>query len=219
MRLLDDHGIPRVSLWPRGVDSRRFSPTHRSESLRASWAPGRVIVGYMGRLAPEKEVDQLRALVDMPNVHLVVIGDGPSRRDLERALPSATFTGFLAGEQLSSAVASLDVMVHTGRHETFCQSVQEALASGVPVVAPGAGGPLDLVDPSRNGWLYEPGDSIDLRDRVRDLAGDDAKRRAMGAAARQSVLGRTWPSVMSQLEQHYADAVGAATLTTLEDAA
>jgi phosphatidylinositol alpha 1,6-mannosyltransferase len=162
-----------------------------------------LLVGYVGRLAPEKEVDQLRALSVLDGVRVVVVGDGPSRNELEHQLPEAVFLGFLSGAELSRAVASLDVMVHPGRHETFCQSVQEALSSGVPVVAAGAGGPLDLIDSSRTGWLYPPGDAQAFVDRVRDLVGDDAKRRAMGGAARASVEHRSWESVMRALMHHY----------------
>jgi phosphatidylinositol alpha 1,6-mannosyltransferase len=209
LSMLREHEIPRLALWPRGVDAERFNPRHRSEAFRSRLVgAGDVLVGYVGRLAQEKEVDHLRALVGLPGVRLVIIGDGPARAELARALPDATFLGFLGGSDLSVAAASLDVMVHTGRHETFCQSVQEALASGVPVVAPASGGPLDLVDPSRTGWLYTPGDLDDLRDRVRDLAGDEAKRRAMGRAARESVAHRTWPEVGRALVRHYRSALG-----------
>ncbi len=205
---LQEHGVPRLSLWPRGVDTARFDPAHRDEAWRRRVGAGRpVLVGYVGRLAPEKEVEQLRALAGLPDVRVVVVGDGPSRAELETALPDAAFLGFLDGPELSRAVASLDVMVHPGRYETFCQSVQEALASGVPVVAPAAGGPRDLVSSSRTGWLYEPGDQLDLRDRVRDLTGDDAKRRAMGLAARASVQHRTWPVVVGALVRHYEAAI------------
>jgi len=202
--LLEAHGIPRLALWPRGVDTGAFHPRHRDEALRRAVGGGRpLLVGYVGRLAPEKEVDQLRALSVLDDVRVVIVGDGPSRTELERQLPDAAFLGFLTGAELSRAVASLDVMVHPGRHETFCQSVQEALSSGVPVVAAGAGGPLDLIDSSRTGWLYPPGDAQALVDRVRDLAGDDAKRRAMGGAARASVEHRSWESVMRSLMHHY----------------
>jgi phosphatidylinositol alpha 1,6-mannosyltransferase len=105
-------------------------------------------------------------------------------------------------------LASFDLLVHTGEHETFCQSVQEGLASGIPVVAPRSGGPIDLITPSHTGWLYEPGDATDLRDKVRDLVGDGAKRIAMGASARESVATRTWAGVCDRLMEHYRDAVG-----------
>jgi phosphatidylinositol alpha 1,6-mannosyltransferase len=126
---------------------------------------------------------------------------------LEDALPSAVFTGFLGGAELARAVASFDLFVHPGEFETFCQTIQEAMASGVPVVATGRGGPLDLVENSRTGWLYEPGDLAGLRGNVMDLMGDDAKRRAFAAAAYASVQGRTWPALCAELVQHYKEVI------------
>ncbi len=203
-------GVDRLRLWGRGVDTARFRPDRRSSALRRRLAPnGEVLVGYVGRLAPEKQLADLRVLADLPGIRLVVIGDGPDRAALERLLPRAVFTGFQNGDRLAESMASLDLFVHPGEEETFCQAIQEAMASGVPVVATGAGGPLDLVDSSRTGWLYRPGDLADLRARVADLAGDDGKRRAFGAAARAAVAGRTWDRLGDELLVHYADAIGA----------
>jgi phosphatidylinositol alpha 1,6-mannosyltransferase len=84
------------------------------------------------------------------------------------------------------------------------------MASGVPVVATGRGGPLDLVENSRTGWLYEPGDLAGLRRYVMDLMGDDAKRRAFAAAAHASVQGRTWPALSAELVRHYQAVIDAA---------
>lgn len=196
----------RVRVWRRGVDTERFAPHRRSERWRRAVAkPGEIIVGYVGRLAPEKQVEDLRAVADLPGVRLVVIGDGPSRALLERLLPEAYFAGFLGGDALAEAMASLDVFVHPGERETFCQTVQEALASGVPVVATGRGGPLDLVRSSVDGWLYRPGDLAELRERVRDLAGDAAKRRAFGVRAREAVRGRGWDVLGDELIAHYEE--------------
>ena len=201
-------GVDRLRLWARGVDSVRFRPERRSTSWRATVAPhGETIVGYVGRLAPEKQVEDLAALAGIPNTRLVIVGDGPSRAALERLLPEAAFLGFLGGDQLAEAIASFDVFVHPGENETFCQTIQEALASGVPVVATGRGGPLDLVQNSRTGWLYAPGDLGELRSRVADLAGDAAKRRAFAAAARASVLHRSWSRLGDELLGHYRDAI------------
>ncbi len=214
-RQLDGLGVDRLRRWGRGVDAELFAPERRSEQLRSTLAPGETIVGYVGRLAPEKQVEDLRAIADLPGVRLVIVGDGPSRPSLERLLPAARFLGHLSGAALAAAVASFDVAVHTGESETFGQTIQEALASGVPVVATGVGGPVDLIRQSVDGWLYSPGDLGQLRERVADLAGDPAKRRAFAIAARESARDRTWAAQTQALVGHYEEAIG---LRRIDDA-
>ncbi|MEU5281327.1 glycosyltransferase family 4 protein [Streptomyces asoensis] len=210
LRDLDTHGVPRVKLWPRGVDTARFRPDRRDEALRRALAPdGELIVGYVGRLAPEKQVELLAGACALPGVRLVVVGDGPSRPGLEESLPGAVFLGRRTGDQLARIFASLDVFVHTGPFETFCQTVQEAMASGVPVVAPAAGGPLDLVAHGRTGLLVPPRDAGAVRDAVAALAADPALRDAYGAAGRVTVEGRTWAAVGDRLIGHYEDVLAA----------
>ena len=205
---LEKLGVSDLRLWGRGVDAELFHPGKRSDALRADWAPnGERVVGYLGRLAPEKQVEDLHVLAGLPDTKVVVVGDGPERETLARRLPDAVFTGVLEGEELARAVACFDVFVTPGELETFGQTIQEAMASGVPVVAPASGGPIDLVDPSRTGWLYAPGDLLGLRDHVRDLVGDDAKRTAMGRAARAATAPRTWERICTQLTGHYEDAI------------
>ncbi|MZD07523.1 glycosyltransferase [Streptomyces sp. SID5785] len=205
-RDLEAHGVPRVRLWPRGVDTARFRPALRDEALRARLAPhGELLVGYVGRLAPEKQVELLARTCGLDGVRVVVTGDGPSEPSLRAALPGAVFLGRRTGDELARVFASLDVFAHTGPFETFCQTVQEAMASGVPVVAPAAGGPLDLVGHGRTGLLVPPGDAEAVRDAVRSLAADPARRAAYGAAGRTAVAGRTWEAVGDQLIEHYED--------------
>lgn len=205
---LRGHGIPRVELWRRGVDTERFNPAKRNGVLRTQAnAENKRIIGYVGRLAAEKQVADLAAIADIPGTQLVIIGDGPLRSQLAQQLPQAYFTGFLGGDDLAHAVADFDLFVHPGELETFCQTIQEAMASGVPVVATGRGGPLDLVDNSRTGWLYTPGELGQLRSHVLDLIGDDAKRSAFANAAYRSVQGRTWSAVCGQLTGHYQAAI------------
>lgn len=206
---LERHGIAPVARWGRGVDLDRFNPRHRNALLRRWLAPdGAVIVGYMGRLAPEKRVHLLAHLLAMKGVRLVVIGDGPSAPRLRTQLAGATFLGYKSGTELSQALASLDVFVHTGSDETFCQAIQEALASGLPVVTPAAGGPLDLVRHGDNGFLYPSDDPALMRGAVAELAADPALRSAMGERARAAVEHRSWYDLGDELIAHYSRVSG-----------
>ncbi len=199
-------GVPELYLWRRGVSLDLFSPDMRDERLHGDWAgpDGQVVVGYVGRLAAEKQVRRLVELADVPGCRLVIVGDGPLRPWLEQRLPAATFTGMLGGPELAAAFASLDVFVHTGEAETFCQTVQEAQASGVPVVAPARGGPLDLVETGRTGLLYDPADRGTLRESVDRLVRDPDLRRGVAECARVAVSGRTWEALVRELvDRHY----------------
>ncbi|MGI5373921.1 glycosyltransferase family 4 protein [Streptomyces sp. CA-251387] len=210
MRDLEAHAVPRLKLWARGVDTARFRPELRDEALRRELAPnGEVIVGYVGRLAPEKHIELLSGVCGLPGVKVVIVGDGPSQPALAEVLPGAVFLGRRGGDDLARIFASFDIFAHTGPFETFCQTVQEAMASGVPVVAPAAGGPLDLVDHGRTGLLVPPRDASAVRDAVQSLVADPALRAAYGGAGRATVDGRTWAAIGDQLIGHYADVLAA----------
>lgn len=199
-------GVDDVARWPRGVDQVLFEPTKRDEALHTALAPGgEVLVGYVGRLAPEKELELLAHVDGLPGVRLVLVGGGPEEGRLRALLTGAAFLGVLHGDELARAYATLDAFVHTGRHETYCQSAQEALASGVPVVAPRSGGPIDVVADTVAGFLYEPGDAGEMVAHVERLVTQPVLRRRMALAARQSVQGRTWQAVNELLLSHYRD--------------
>ena len=203
------HGVQRIWLWGRGVDTQRFTPAARSSALRQTLAPGgEVLAGYVGRLAPEKQVELLAGVAALPGVRLVIVGSGPAEARLRRLMPSAVFLGQQRGEQLARIFASLDVFVHSGCHETFGQTIQEAAASGLPVVAPAVGGPLDLVEDGVTGYLVAPGDADALTAATRRLVADPLAREAMGRAARQRVLARSWTALGDQLIGHYAAVLG-----------
>ena len=200
-------GVENVHLWQRGVDSKKFSPDKRDIDLRCELLgdrPDRKLVGYVGRLANEKRVDDLRILEKRDDIQLVIVGDGPARLRLERELPSARFVGYQSGEDLARYYASLDVFVHTGKHETFCQSIQEALASGVPVIAPNSGGPTDLVKHGWTGFLIDTSNSYSLNHSI-DQVLKLSKPALMADRARNSVIERTWELVNTQLIDHYRE--------------
>lgn len=219
---LRDHGVQRVHHWGRGVDTQRFHPAKRSVELRGQWweegqakrstdapAEPRKLVGFVGRLAAEKDVANLASLNDREDVQLVIVGDGPEREALEKLMPTAVFTGALYGEELAVAFASLDVFVHPGRFETFCQAIQEAQASGLPVVAPRAGGPVDLVEDGVSGFLLDPERFVEqLPDAVGKIIADGALE-GFAAAALTRVQGKTWPALCEQLMGYYQQAITA----------
>jgi phosphatidylinositol alpha 1,6-mannosyltransferase len=217
---LEGRGFERVSVWGRGVDTERFDPAKRSDVLRAEIAPnGEVIVGYVGRLAAEKRLDLLSGVASIPGVRLVIIGAGPAEAAAKRALPSALFLGQRQGDELAKMYASLDIFVHSGPHETFGNTLQEAAASGLPVVAPAAGGPLDLVEDGVTGFLVTPGDPDALATAVSGLAADWQLRTAQGHMARRSMLSRTWASRGDELIGHYEAVLGHAGMLGVVEAA
>jgi len=209
-------GLGRLARWGRGVDLTSYHPNNRADAatvaLRDQLAPhGETVVGYVGRLAPEKQVERLSTLRGLDNVHVAIVGDGPSMPSVQRAMRGmpVTFLGALGGATLASAYASFDVFAHTGTEETFGQTVQEAHASGIPVVAPRAGGPIDLVDHGTNGYLFAPDDDVQLRAYVENLVVDPALRSRMGEAGRRAVLGRSWAAICDELVGHYESVVAA----------
>lgn len=200
---LERHHIKNVRHWGRGVDAVRFHPSKRSESLRKQWDPtgAKRIVGFVGRLAAEKGVHRLSALNDREDIQLVIVGDGPERPLLEAQLPNAVFTGALGGEDLAHAYASLDIFVHAGEFETFCQAIQEAQASGVPTIGPRAGGPVDLIEEGVNGYLLEVDTFIeDLPAAVDAIDSPD-----FGVNARASIENKTWEALCQQLMGYYEE--------------
>ncbi|MBC9821880.1 glycosyltransferase family 1 protein [Terrabacter sp. MAHUQ-38] len=217
---LRDQDVPRTALWGRGVDASLFNPEWRRDALtralRRELAPsGERLVGYVGRLAPEKEVERLAEVADLPGTRLVVVGDGPSRGAVGAVLTEAVaastgrpnrppvFLGPRHGDDLARAYACLDLFVHTGTSETFGQTIQEAGASGLPVVAPRAGGPLDLVVDGVNGYLFDPSRPGDLREQVLRVLGHPGHAEALGRRGHDLVRDRSWAAVVDRLVTHY----------------
>ncbi|OFL98546.1 alpha-mannosyltransferase [Corynebacterium sp. HMSC071F07] len=206
IRDLEDHNIKNVRHWGRGVDAERFHPSKRSAQLRKQWgADGKKVVGFVGRLAAEKGVHRLAALNDRSDIQLVIVGDGPERPLLEAQLPNAYFTGALGGDELAQAYASLDVFVHAGEFETFCQAIQEAQASGVPTIGPRAGGPVDLIQEGYNGLLLEVATFVEDLPNAVDALLNPEIHEELRANARESISSKTWKALCEQLLGYYEE--------------
>ena len=218
---LDLHlaGVPEVYLWRRGVNTELFNPSKRSATLRDTWKNGdqsKIIVGFVGRLAQEKRVSDLKALQSNPNIQLVIVGDGPHRHKLEQQLPGALFLGFKSGEELAQIYASFDLFIHPGPNETFCQAVQEALASGIPSIVPRTGGPADLVAHGSTGYVIDIFDAAQLNQTV-NLHHERTDRKQMRIAARDSVSMRTWNRINNELKAHYQDVINQKKSATISE--
>ncbi|PDV98446.1 glycosyltransferase family 4 protein [Candidatus Viridilinea mediisalina] len=208
LHMLRQFGFRRLRIWGRGVDTERFHPRHRSMAWREALGVGsdKTLLLYVGRLAAEKRLALLPdALRGLANTHMVLVGDGPFRSELERrctGLP-VSFTGYLKGQELATAYASADGFVFPSDTDTFGQVVQEAMASGLPVVGARSGGTLDLVRQGETGLLFTPGVVTDLRARLRQLVADPDTRNRMGSAGRRAAEGRAWPVVLNELMRYY----------------
>jgi phosphatidylinositol alpha 1,6-mannosyltransferase len=204
-------GVSRLARWGRGVDAERYHPNLRRHpealALHDRLSPnGETVIGYVGRVAPEKQIERFAELRGLDNISIAIVGDGPGEASTRAALEGMPFTmlGRLGGRDLAIAYASFDVFVHTGTEETFGQTIQEAHAAGLPVIAPRAGGPIDLVADGQTGYLFDPASSTSLRTLVEDLVVSPELRLRMGEAGRRAVHARTWDSVCGQLMDHYA---------------
>lgn len=201
------HGMRRVVVLPRGVDTAAFSPRFRSEALRRSWGVGeqQVVFLYAGRVAAEKNLRRLADLMSVvPDSRLVVVGDGPYRPALERQLAGAAhFTGHLQGEALATAYASADVFAFPSLTETFGLVVLEAMASGLPVLAMRAGGVPDSVADGETGILCDPAVPDTWVAGARRLAGSPALRQALGRHGHNIAQGRSWEATFDRLIADY----------------
>jgi phosphatidylinositol alpha 1,6-mannosyltransferase len=198
-------GIPRVGVWGRGVDLDLFNPEHKNlpeaKALRARLS-GKPIIGFVGRLAQEKQVHRLSELFGL-DAHFLVVGDGPERERLESELGHRViFVGAKTGLELAAHYAAMDIFVHFGTEETFGQTIQEAMASGLPVVAPNVGGTSTLVQHQKTGFLVNPFEPGTYQEAVHALF-DTELRLKFSEAARAEVLGKSWEANNAKLLRYY----------------
>jgi phosphatidylinositol alpha 1,6-mannosyltransferase len=210
---LTQKGYPNVRLWTRGIDSTLFHPNRYDQSMRNYLSDGNsdsTLLLYVGRLSREKRVEMLKPVLDaIPGARLGIVGDGPYRDDLEKIFRSspARFTGYLFREELARAFASADIFVFTGANETFGNVVLEAMASGLPVVAPDSGGVMDMVKPYETGLLFSTEDQQSLVGAVQQLIVSRGLREQARLAARQMALTFSWEDILNQLMADYEEVI------------
>lgn len=202
---LEKLGIPRVAIWGRGVDLDLFNPKHRdlaeAKALRARLG-NKPIIGFVGRLAQEKQVHRMAELFEL-DCNFLIVGDGPERERLEALLGHrAEFVGAKTGLELAAHYAAMDLFVHFGTEETFGQTIQEAMASGIPVVAPNLGGTATLVVHEVSGLLVDPFEPGSYQNAVRTILGS-TRHEHFGSQARELVSDRSWEANNAKLLRYY----------------
>jgi glycosyltransferase involved in cell wall biosynthesis len=210
MRQMQAAGVQRVGLWGRGVDADKFNPRHRTAEMRAELSDGHpndTILLYVGRLSSEKQIDQLKPVLErVHGTRLALVGDGPARAELQQHFTGTNtkFMGYLQGERLSQAYASADIFVFPSALETFGLVVTEAMAAGLPVVASRVGGVCDVVQEERTGCTFEVNDIDALIDGVARISVDRSRLAQMGRDARAFAETQSWGAMMDEVIDHYA---------------
>lgn len=210
-RELEAHGFERVGVWSHGVDTTQFHPARRSAEWRAQLTDGHPdapLLLYVGRLAVEKRIEWLRPVLDaLPQVCLAIVGDGPLRPTLEKQFAGTptVFTGYLRGDDLAAAYAAANLFTFPSANETFGNVVLEAMASGLAVIAPRAGGPVDLITQGINGFLCAPDDQTEWLTLIHQCVVEEPIMiQRMGQHARSFAESRSWEAVFNGLLHDYA---------------
>lgn len=203
------HGIKNLDLWQRGVDTEMFQPSLKSEKMRDRLSQGHPeapILLYVGRVSAEKQIDQIKPVLEaIPGSRLAIVGDGPYRSELEEhfAGTNTHFVGYLQGLELASAFASADAFVFPSRTETLGLVLLEAMAAGCPVVAANSGGIPDIVTDSENGFMFDPVDPDGAVKATQRLLAATEEREIMRANARAEAEKWGWAAATQQLRGYY----------------
>ncbi|MBW4574931.1 MAG: glycosyltransferase [Aphanothece sp. CMT-3BRIN-NPC111] len=213
MQELTSHGIERVALWQRGVDTEMFGQHLASMEMRSRLSQGHTdcpLLLYVGRLGAEKEIDRIKQVLEaIPNARLALVGDGPHRQALEQHFAGTPthFVGYLQGLELASAFASSDAFIFPSRTETLGLVLLEAMAAGCPIVAARSGGIPDIVSDGVNGYLFDPADDQGAIAATQRLLSHQEERETLRQKARQEAERWSWAAATRQLQNYYRSVV------------
>jgi glycosyltransferase involved in cell wall biosynthesis len=212
---LAEKGIANnVRIWARGVEVDLFSPQKRDLEWRRmqGFSDETPVVSFVSRLVWEKD---LQTVIDtfkkvtalLPSARVMIVGDGPARKELQYMLRDAVFTGHLSGEDLARAYASSDIFFFPSTTETFGNVTLEAMSSGLPSVVANAAGSKNLVEDGVNGLVLTPKKPSEFAEGIVRLASDAGLRAQMGIASRTKALAYSWPNIHAGLLANYMEAL------------
>jgi glycosyltransferase involved in cell wall biosynthesis len=215
MMHLRNQGFERVRTWATGVDCDLFSPKRRSISWRRHISNGeadKMVLVYAGKLSAEKRVELLKPIIEAnPNCHLAIVGAGAEATWLRDHFEgtNTTFTGYLDQGDLAEVYAAADAFVHPAGTEISPTTSLEAMASGLPVLAPHSGSIIDFTVHGENALMFLPGDTDQQSAYVRELANKPRLRSDLSRIARQTALAHSWQISLTKLTNLYSQLISA----------
>lgn len=201
-------GSSKIEVYPRGCDIERFNPVQKAGFLKMRYDvdDAAVVLLYVGRVSKEKGLHFLteayRILLNKGHaVRLVVVGNGPYRKEMEHDLEetSAVFTGYLDGDDLPAVYAESDALVFPSATDTFGNVVLEAQSSGIPVIVTDKGGPHENIIPNETGIIVRANDAEALALAMEKVVTDEGYRKAMGKSARNYMESRSFDAAFEEL--------------------
>ncbi|PFN27487.1 glycosyltransferase family 4 protein [Bacillus cereus] len=212
---LKNKGFQALSIWGRGVDCTLFHPSYNTDLFRKKYnITAKYVLSYVGRIAPEKDIDTLQTLIQTTNkerddIHWLIAGDGPLAKSLHENVPktNVTFTGYLQGEDLAEAYASSDLMVFPSTTETFGNVVLESLACGTPVIGANSGGVKNIITDGKNGVLCEPKNEASFLSSIYELLNNEEMRKQISLDARSYAATQSWDEIFSNLLMRYDNVI------------
>lgn len=207
------HGISRVGLWQRGIDTEVFHPSRAARQMREHLSQGHPdspILLYVGRLSPEKNIEELRNFLNaVPECRLAIVGGGPHKEKLVKHFSGTptSFVGYLEGARLGSAFASADLFVLPSQTETLGLVILETMAAGCPAIAARAGGVPEIIEDGVTGLLFN--DTAEGVRAAQFLLRDQEVRERIRCRARLEAEKWSWAAATNQLRGFYAQVLSA----------
>lgn len=221
------HGLERLDIWGRGVDTARFRPIPNRDEVLRSFAvePEKFTILYVGRIAKEKNVDVLIEAYNKldPEIRrqtqLLLVGGGPLLEQMksDNRNPSIHYYGFVEGQPLYDIYAAADLFVFPSVTETFGNVVLEAMASGTPVIGADAGGVGEIIAHQETGLLCKPGDTDSFRQAMTVMIRDTALRERLASSGLELARRQSWASINAGLMQHYQGVIQERTASRSQD--
>lgn len=212
MNELNGEMIPTQGVLPRGIDIDGRHPDFFDQELYDELTfnePSHKLLVYVGRLAPEKDIEHLRAMFDHRNdLCLAIVGDGPDRERLEEVFAGTktSFLGFKHGEDLSKAFATGDAFVFPSTSETFGLVISEAMASGIPVIAAKSDPTVEQITDMETGLIYESGNTESLMEAI-NYIDNPLLMQKLSLKGRSEAMKYTWDNATINLLDFYTQTI------------